>query len=166
MWKQISNYFGRYPSQAKVAKLLLEQGLRVQDGRIYSGEIELADVAIGKAAGVDRRIVRAAVETIEASPELLRVFSKLRPTSFLKDVASEMGWSAIEIIPTNASTPGIISEVTSVIAAGGISIRQAIVTDPDLSTEPRLFIITESPVQPELIPRLKGCKGVRSILIH
>ena len=166
MWKQISNYFGRYPSQAKVAKLLLEQGLRVQEGRIYSGDIELGDVAIGKAAGVDRRIVRAAVETIEASPELLRVFAKLRPTSFLKEVASEMGWSAIEIIPSNASTPGIIAEVTGVIAAGGISIRQAIVTDPDLSTEPRLFIITESPVQPELIPRLKNCKGVKSILIH
>ncbi|MCE5296911.1 MAG: ACT domain-containing protein [Euryarchaeota archaeon] len=166
MWKQISNYFGRYPSQAKVAKLLLEQGLRVQEGRIYSGEIELGDVAIGKAAGVDRRIVRAAVETIQTSPELMRVFSKLKPTAFLRDVASEMGWSAIEIIPNNASTPGIIAEVTGIIATAGISIRQAIVTDPDLSTEPRLFIITDLAVPPELIPRLKNCRGVKSIMIH
>ncbi len=166
MWKMISNYFGRYPSQAKVAKLLLDQGLGVRDGRIYSGEVEVGDVAVGKAAGVDRRIVRATVHTIESSPELLRVFSKLRPIGFLKDVASEMGWSAIEIIPTNAGAPGIIADVTGVIATSGISIRQALVTDPDLSSDPRLYVITESPVPAELIPRLKSCRGVKSIVIY
>jgi hypothetical protein len=166
MWKQLSNYFGRYPSQAKVAKMLLDQGLRVHEGRIYSGEIEIGDVALGKAAGVDRRIVKAAVETIETSPELMRVFSKLRPTSFLKEVAVEMGWSAIEIIPSNASTPGIIADVTGIIATSGINIRQIIVSDPDLSTEPRLFIITESMVPSELIPRLKNCRGVKTIILH
>ena len=46
MWKQIANYFGRYPSQAKVAKLLLENGMRVSEGRIYCGEVEVADVAL------------------------------------------------------------------------------------------------------------------------
>jgi predicted regulator of amino acid metabolism with ACT domain len=146
--------------------MLLDQGLRVHGGRIYSGEIEIGDVALGKAAGVDRRIVKAAVETIETSPELMRVFSKLRPTSFLKDVAVEMGWSAIEIIPSNASTPGIIADVTGIIATSGINIRQIIVSDPDLSTEPRLFIITESMVPPELIPRLKNCRGVKTIILH
>ncbi|OPY32437.1 MAG: ACT domain protein [Methanomassiliicoccales archaeon PtaU1.Bin124] len=165
MWKQIANHFGRYPSQAKVAKLLLEQGFRVHQGRIYAGDVELGDVAIGKAVGVDRRIVKSAVETIESTPELMRVFSKLRPTSFLIEVASEMGWSAIEIIAQNAGTPGIVAEVTGVVANAGISIRQAIVTDPDLSTEPRLYIITESPVPPELIPVMKNCRGVKSIIL-
>jgi predicted regulator of amino acid metabolism with ACT domain len=146
--------------------LLLEQGLRVCEGRIYSGDIELGDVAIGKAVGVDRRIVKAAVETIESSPELMRVFSKLRPTAFLKDIVTEMGWSAIEIIPNNAATPGIVAEVTGIIATSGISIRQAIVMDPDLSAEPRLFIITDSMVPSEMIPRLRNCKGVKAILIH
>jgi len=166
MWKQISNYFGRYPSQARVAKLLLDQGLSVREGRIYSGDVEVGDVAVGKAAGVDRRIVRATVYTIESNPELLRVFSKLRPICFLKDVAPEMGWSAIEIIPSNAGAPGIIADVTGVIASAGISIRQTLVTDPDLSTEPRLFVITESAVPADLIPRLKSCRGVKSIVIY
>jgi predicted regulator of amino acid metabolism with ACT domain len=166
MWKQISNYFGRYPSQARVAKLLLEQGLSVRDGRIYSGDVEVGDVAVGKAAGVDRRIVRATVHTIETSSDLLRVFSKLRPICFLKDVAPEMGWSAIEIIPSNAGAPGIIADVTGVIASAGISIRQTLVTDPDLSTEPRLYVITESAVPADLIPRLKTCRGVKSIVIY
>jgi predicted regulator of amino acid metabolism with ACT domain len=166
MWKQISNYFGRYPSQARVAKLLLEQGLSVRDGRIFSGDVEVGDVAVGKAAGVDRRIVRATVHTIETSPDLLRVFSKLRPICFLKEVAPEMGWSAIEIIPSNAGAPGIIADVTGVIASAGISIRQTLVTDPDLSSEPRLYVITESAVPADLIPRLKTCRGVKSIVIY
>jgi len=32
--------------------------------------------------------------------------------------------------------------VTGVIAEAGISIRQTIVSDPDLSAEPRLYVIT------------------------
>ena len=123
-------------------------------------------LAEGLEHGVDRRIVRATVHTIESSPELLRVFSRLRPIGFLKDVASVMGWSAIEIIPTNAGAPGIIADVTGVIATSGISIRQALVTDPDLSSDPRLYVITESPVPAELIPRLKSCRGVKSIVIY
>ena len=77
-----------------------------------------------------------------------------------------MGWSAIEIIPNNAQTIGIVADVTGVIARAGISIRQTIVSDPDLSAEPRLYVITEAPVPPEIIPEIKACRGVKSILIH
>ncbi|HEY3419516.1 MAG TPA: regulator of amino acid metabolism, contains ACT domain protein [Methanomassiliicoccales archaeon] len=166
MWKQIANYFGRYPSQAKVAKLLLENGMRVSGGRIYSGDVEVADVALGRAAGVDRRIVRSAIETIESSPELAKVFAALRPTLLLRDVAPVMGWSAIEIIPSNANATGIVADVTTVISNAGISIRQVLVGDPDLSVEPKLYVITQSPVPAELIPSLKACRGVRSIVIY
>lgn len=146
--------------------MLLENGLRVSSGSVYCGDIHLADSAIGRAAGVDRRIVRATVETIESSEELLSVFSRLRPTALLKDVAPVMGWGAIEILPNNAQTVGIIADVTGVIAKAGISIRQATVHDPELSAEPRLYVITESPVPPEIIPEIKACRGVKSILIH
>jgi predicted regulator of amino acid metabolism with ACT domain len=166
MWKSLSKHFGKYPSQAKVAKLLLERGLKVQEGRVYCKDIEIADMAIGRAAGVDRRIVRSAVDTIEGSGELRAVFSRLEPTALLTEVATVMGWTALEILPTDAQTPGIIAEVTAVIAREGISVRQAVVSDPDLSPDPRLFVITEGPVPPELIPQIRACKGVRSILIH
>jgi hypothetical protein len=166
MWKQIANYFGRYPSQAKVAKLLLENGMRVSEGRIYCGEVEVADVALGRAAGVDRRIVRSAIDTIESNPDLAKVFAALRPTLLLRDVAPVMGWSAIEIIPSNATAPGIVADVTTVISNAGISIRQVLVGDPDLSIEPKLYVITQSPVPPELIPVLKACRGVKTIIIH
>ncbi|MBC7108864.1 MAG: ACT domain-containing protein [Methanomassiliicoccales archaeon] len=166
MWRSLAKYFGRYPSQAKVAKLLLQYGLRVANHTIFCGDVEVADIAVARAAGVDRRIVRAAVETIMSHDELLNVYSQLRPTALLKDVAPVMGWSAIEIIPVDAQMPGILADVAGVIASAGISIRQAIVDDPELSEEPRLYVITESPVPPELIPAIKACRGVRSILIH
>ncbi|MEM0449117.1 MAG: regulator of amino acid metabolism, contains ACT domain protein [Methanomassiliicoccales archaeon] len=166
MWSSLSKYFGRFPSQAKVARMLLELGLRVSNGSVYCGDIELSDSAIGRAAGVDRRIVRSTVETIESNPELISVFGKLRSTAMLKDVAPVMGWSAIEIIPVNAQIVGIVADVTGVIAKAGISIRQTIVSDPELSTEPRLYVITEAPVPPEIIPDIKACRGVKSILIH
>jgi predicted regulator of amino acid metabolism with ACT domain len=166
MWFSLSKYFGRYPSQAKVAKLLLTNGLRVKEGRVYSGDVEIGDLAIARAVNVDRRIVRSAVETIESEEELRRVFSVIQPTSFLRDVAPVMGWSCIEIVPTDAHVPGILADVTGLIAEAGVSVRQALVDDPELMEEPRLYIITESEVPPEMIPRIKGCRGVKTLIIH
>ncbi len=166
MWKSLSKHFGKYPSQAKVAKLLLVYGLKVQEGRVYCGDVEIADMALGRAAGVDRRIVRSAIDTIQESPELSAVYSRLMPTALLTDVAPVMGWTALEIIPTDAATPGIVAEVTGLIAREGISVRQTVVSDPDLSPDPRLFIITAGAVPPELLPQIRACKGVRSVVIH
>jgi len=162
----VSDHFGRFPSQQKVAKLLLRYGLRVENGRAWCGEVEIGDTALGRAAGVDRRVVRAALETIESNPELGDLFRRLRPTALLSDAAPVMGWSSLEIIPDDAHRPGILADVAGVIAEAGISIRQALVEDPELSEEPHLYIITEGPVPPDLLPRIKRCRGVVSILIH
>ncbi len=70
------------------------------------------------------------------------------------------------MIPTDAHVPGIIADVTSVIADAGISVRQALVDDPELTEEPRLYVITGSEVPAELIPRIKICRGVKSLIIH
>jgi uncharacterized protein len=166
MWKSLSKHFGKYPSQAKVAKLLLVNGLKVKEGRVYCGEIEVADMAIGRAAGVDRRIVRSTIDTIEGSAELKAVYSQMEPFALLTNVAPAMGWTSLEIIPTDARIPGIIAEVTNVIAREGLSVRQAVVSDPDLSPNPRLFVITEGAIPPELIPAIRACKGVGSLVIH
>ncbi|NLK26191.1 MAG: regulator of amino acid metabolism, contains ACT domain protein [Euryarchaeota archaeon] len=166
MWLILSKYFGRYPSQGKVARLLLSHGLRVKEGKVYCDEIEVADMAIARAAQVDRRIVRAAVQTIEAEDELREVYSALHATAMLRDVAPVMGWSCIEVVPTDAHVPGILAEIASIIAEAGINIRQALVDDPMLMEEPRLYVITESAVPSELIPRIKKCRGVRSLILH
>lgn len=166
MWAALMDHFQRYPAQEKIVRLLIGNGLRIFDGKIYSGNIELSDSAIGRAAGVDRRIVSAASRTIEGTPELARIFSHFQPTLHLKEVAPNLGWGVIEIVPDNASRPGILSGVSSLISQQGISIRQAIVDDPYFSEEPKLFIVTEKAVPSALIPAMQKVPGVKSVTIY
>lgn len=166
MWDKISNYFEKYPSQAKVARYLLRYGLRIDKEQVLCGDVQIADSSLARAAGVDRRVVKSTIETIKGDPSLLRFFSQLLPTNHLKNAASAMGWSAIEIVPTNAHEPGIISAVADILSKGNISIRQAIVDDPMTSEEPKLFIVTESQVPADLIPAIKQARGVRGVTIY
>ena len=166
MWRKIAKHFNRYPKRKKLAKKFLEYGLRIEENKIFCGEIELSDSKIAKAFNVDRRAIDATIEVILKEPELKKVFTKLRPTIHLKDVAPEMNWSVIEIIPSDPSMPGIISEVAEIIADKNISIRQAIVDDFELAEEPRLFIVTEKQIPGSLIPKIRNAKGVKGLLIY
>jgi len=166
MWDKIANYFDKYPSQAKVARFLLKYGLRIDRDQVMCGDVQIADSALARAAGVDRRVVKSTVETIKSDPTLMRFFSQLLPTNHLKNAASAMGWSAIEIVPMNAHEPGIISAVAEILSKGNISIRQAIVDDPMTSEEPKLFIVTESQVPADLIPAIRQAKGVKGVTIY
>lgn len=165
MWDRLEEYFSRYPAQSRVAKLMLNRGFAVRDGGVWAGDVALTDTALARAANVDRRVVSSTVETIEDHAELEKVFSQLSPTCHLRDAAPGLGWGVLEIVPTDASRPGILSGVASVIADQGISIRQAIVDDPDFTEEPRLFIITERPVPAELLPEIQGLAGVLEVVI-
>ena len=40
----------------------------------------------------------------------------LQPTCHLKEVAPQMNWGVVEIIPIDASMPGILASVSSIIA--------------------------------------------------
>ena len=147
-------------------RLMIEHGLHIRDGKIHAGSVEVADTAVARAANVDRRIVRSTVETILQDPSLERVFTRFLPTLDLKDVAPEIGCGVIEIIPTNAGQPGILSGVSHVIAQAGLSIRQAIVEDPDFTDQPRLFVVTEERVPGTLIPTLQDVTGVKGVTVY
>jgi len=167
MWEEIEKHFERYPAQGKVAKLLLRAGLRVQGSKIFCGNIELSDTAIGRAVDVDRRVVRDTTNTIKKKKKLRELFSKLLPTCNLKQVANSMGWSVIEIIPERANTPGIIAQVTALFAERGINIRQMIIEDdPAHSMAPRGYIITERPIPAEVIPKVREVPGVDGVVFH
>ncbi|HIJ17161.1 MAG TPA: hypothetical protein HA364_05245 [Thermoplasmata archaeon] len=166
MWDKIANYFEKYPSQAKVARYLLRYGLRIDRDHVFCGDVRIADSSLARAAGVDRRVVKSTLETIKGDPTLLKFFSQLQPTNHLKNAASAMGWSAIEIVPTDAHEPGIIASVAEILSRSQISIRQAIVDDPMTSEEPKLFIVTESQVPSELIPLIRQSKGVKGVTIY
>ena len=158
--------FDGFPSQKNVATVMLKQGLSVNDGKVYCGDIEISDSSLGRAAKVDRRVVRATVEKIESSPNLLPIFSKLKCMALLSDVAPDIGCSVIEIIPEDASEPGILADITQVIFIAGISIRQAVVDDRGNTNEARLIAVLDGQLPPVYIPRLRSCRGVKSVILR
>jgi predicted regulator of amino acid metabolism with ACT domain len=165
MWDLLEEYFARYPAQSRVAKLMLDRGFSVREGSVYAGDVALTDTALARAADVDRRVVKATVETIEDHDELEQVFAELTPTCHLRDAAPGLGWGVLEIVPTDASQPGILAGVASLIAGEGISIRQAIVDDPEFAEEPRLYIITQRPVPADLLPEIQSVAGVLEVVL-
>lgn len=166
MWGAIAERFARYPAQLKVARVLVRHGLCVKDGGVRCGDIEVADTAIARAAGVDRRVVASTVETIRSDPDLEHVFARFHPTAHLKDAAPAMGWSSLEVLVDDPHAVGILASISRIIAREGISIRQAIADDPELTEDARLYVVTESPVPMRLIPWMRAVDGVHGIIIH
>jgi predicted regulator of amino acid metabolism with ACT domain len=165
MWHLLTKYFQRYPAQSRVAQMLLRYGLAVREDGVYCDTIAIPDTSIARAAQVDRRVISAAIETIQREPELRQVFSKLTPTCHLKDAAPQMGWGVLEIVPNDAQGVGILADVATIISKRNISIRQAIVDDPELQEEPRLYIVTEGPLPVDVIPEIRSARGVKSVTL-
>jgi len=150
--------------QRRVAEFMLHNGICVKDGRLYFSGVELADVKVARALGIDRRVIKAAVETITADKSLKDLYSKLGSTVLLKDVAPALGFGAIEIIPKNASTKGIIANVAKVITDEGISIRQLTTEDPMFS-DAEMTVVTEKPIPRNMIDKLLAIKGVKKVVV-
>lgn len=165
MWELLTRYFQRFPAQSRVAQTLLVQGFSVREDGVYSGNVAISDTALARACEVDRRIISATVETIRREPELMRFYSRLAPTCHLKDAAPVMGWGVIEIIPSDAREAGILAHLATVLARRGISIRQAIVDDPELVEEPRLYVITEQRVPGDVIEEIRSGHGIKGVTI-
>lgn len=162
---RVNRFFQGFPSQEKVAALLIRYGISVKEGKAYCGEIEQSDSAIGRAAGVDRRVVRSTLVKISSIPELDAIFSKLQSMLSMVDLAPEIGCSSMVIIPTDAKMPGILASITSTLYENGMSVRQAIVDDSGDREKSVLLVVVDGKIPPEIIPRLKSCRGVASIII-
>ena len=163
---RIHRLLRQYPSQEKVAMVMLRHGISVKDGKAYCGSIEQSDAAIARAADVDHRVVRSAISRIDSTPELSAIFSRVRPTLLMSDMASEIGCSAIEIVPTDATIPGILAEITGVIYKQGLSVRQAVVDDPGNRMESHLIVVVDGTIPSYVIPLIKGCRGVSSVIVR
>ncbi len=167
MWGKIQKIFSGNPAQLKVARVLYKYGLRVKEnGDVVCGDIRVPAVQIGKEAGVDRRAVDATAETIVKDDDLRELFSNLRPIPYLKAVAQQLNLGVIEIIPSDASRSGIISEVTNVISNHKLSIRQSVADDPYFAAQPKLTIITGEPVSGAIIEELRELPSVESVIVY
>lgn len=160
MWRQISNRLKDYPGRLKVARTLVELGLSVRDGKVYCGEVEQSELKMARAIGVDRRTVRETAEFIESDPMLQPVFKGLRPAGpFLPNVAKFLGYRVIEIY-ADPHEVGIVAEATALISKEGISIRQAVADDPDLTPEPKLTLVVEKEPSGEALQKMLKIPGV------
>ena len=157
--------FDGLPSQRRVAQVLVSNGISVIEGHAYCNDVEIADTAIGRACEVDSRVVRATLERISSNPDLDAIFSRIRCTMSLAEVAPAIGCSSIIITPTDSTMKGILADVMTVLYESGISVRQAMVDDSNGRESSTLLVVVDGDVPGHVIPRLKDCRGVASILI-
>ncbi|RMF89049.1 MAG: amino acid-binding protein [Methanobacteriota archaeon] len=167
MWKKIEAAFRDFPAQRRVAAYLLEKGFQVKEnGKIACDGCDVPSTSIGRRLGVDRRVVDSTAKRILEDEELKRVYGRLSPVAFLRDVAPEIGLGVISISVKDASVPGIIEQITDCIARNGVSIRQAIAEDPYFSSEPKFTVITAERIQGSLVEELKNIEGINQITIY
>jgi len=167
MWSNIKKYLEGYPERLKVARVLVENGLSVRDEEIYLNDIEVPPVRIARVAGVDRRTVNETLVAINANRELRLIFEGLRSAGHsLKEIAKHLNLGVVEITPVDAKIPGILAHSATILAEYGLSIRQAIVDDPELSPEPKLTLIAEKKIPGELIPRFLAINGVEKVSVY
>lgn len=166
MWEKVKHKFEKFPARMNVARKIVEYGLCVgENGKIYCGNIEISDVAIARAVNVDRRSIKTTVDVILSDEQLAKIFRNITPAGpLVKDVAKDLGFGIVEI-EAEASNSGIIAKATDLIANKEISIRQVHAGDPELEEHPRLTIITEKPIEGNLINEFLKIEGVKRVSI-
>ena len=167
MWNRIKYKFEKFPARMSVARKVVELGLSVnENNKVYCGDVEITDVALARAAGVDRRTIKATIDVILADEYLKSIFTNLYPAgAFLKNVAPNLGFGVVEI-EAQAGNPGILAHATELIAREKVSIRQAHAGDPELEENPRLTIITEKKVKGNLYNEILKIEGVKMVSIY
>jgi predicted regulator of amino acid metabolism with ACT domain len=167
MWNKIKTQLDDYPERLKVARVLIENGLSILEDKIYLNQIEIPPVRIARVAGVDRRTVNETINTIQATPELKLIFEAIRPAGHsLKEIAKPLNLGVLEITVVNAKSPGILANAAMILNRAGLSIRQAIVDDPELSPEPKLTLIVEKKIPGELIPEILKIPGIAKVSVY
>lgn len=167
VWNTIKKHLESYPERLKVARVLVENGLSAKDGKIFLNQIEIPPVRIARVAGVDRRTVNETLNVIKANCEIGLIFEEIRPAGpSLKEIAKHLNLGVVEITVVDPKAHGILAESATILAKGGLSIRQAIVDDPELSPEPKLTLIVEKKIPGELIPKLLKINGVAKVSVY
>jgi len=166
MWKQILSRFSREEGKLRVLRLMLDLGIRVDtNGRLAVGNVQVGDLAVARAAGTDRRVVRSTVNRILGDPQLRPFFANLRPGAVsTRDVAKRLGHSVIEIT-ADARRAGIISRVTSILAQAGAVILQAEAQDPELFPEPKLTLVVKGKIPTGTLQKIASLKLVKTLTL-
>ncbi len=168
-WKYLDRKFQRGPSQLQAIRALISNGISVRQEaeaiKFYSGNIEIKSNAVARGLNTDRRVIVELSRKIVEDEVLSGIFEKLRPLPNFGAASSDLGYGAIEIIPVSANTPGIVAGVLGIIARNGINVRQVIVDDPEINSDPRAVIVTDKPIDPSLLPEIRLVNGVKAVVL-
>jgi len=167
VWSLISSNLEHQQERVEIAKIFIRHGLKIKEGKIYCGEIEIPASKIAAVADVDRRTVVSTIRMIEDDKRLEEIFANLEPGgSNLTKVAKNLGWTVIEITPDDANRPGILAGVANAVASRGLNIRQAIVDDPQLVPDPKLILVVDGKPPSELLYEVRSVRGVNSVSFY
>jgi uncharacterized protein len=167
MWDTIKKHFQGQPERLKVARVLVENGLSIQNGKICLNQIEIPPVRIARVAEVDRRTVNETLNAVSANIELRIIFDEIRPAgASLREIAKHLNLGVVEITVVDPKAHGILASSATILTKGGLGIRQAIVDDPELSPEPKLTLIVDKKIPGELIPELLKIEGVAKVSVY
>ena len=167
MWEIINEKFKKYPARIRVAEKMIELGLSVhEDGKIYCGNLKISDKALAKASNVDRRAIKSTIEVIQEDSHLFDLFSNIIPAgTLLKNIAKTVDLGVIEI-EVGSDNEGVLAATTDLISRNGINIRQAYAEDSEMQEYPILTVITDSPINGELLNEFLKIKGVNRVSIY
>jgi hypothetical protein len=121
---------------------------------------------MARSVDVDRRSIKTTVDVILSDEQLSKIFSNIIPAGpLVKNVAKDLGFGVVEI-EAEAQNPGIIAKATELISKENISIRQVHAGDPEFEEKPRLTIITEKPMEGNLLNEFLKIEGVKRVSIY
>ena len=167
MWEIIEDKFKKYPARMRVAEKMIELGLSVhEDGKIYCGNLKISDKSLATAADVDRRAIKSTIEIIKEDSQLFDLFKNIIPAgTLLKNVAKIIDLGVIEIA-VGSDNEGVLAATTDLISKNGINIRQAYAEDSEMQEYPILTVITDSPINGDLLNEFLKIKGVNRVSIY
>ena len=166
MWEKIRALFQGHPERLKVAEFLLRNGLSIRNEKIWINEIEVPVLKVARVAGVDRRTVSETMRAINANRELKIVYTNLESAGpSLRSAAKQLGLGVLEITAEDPAKAGILANASKVLAEAGISIRQALVDDPELNPHPKLTLIGDRSIPGKAIPLILKVPGVVKVSV-
>ncbi len=164
MFDEIMEKFEGSPSQQAVVRLLLERGFSVNDeGRVVSGGIEIPNTQIAGEIGVDRRVVDSTTDALLADEELRRIFQNITAVPSLMDLAPVLDLTVVTVEVGNPDEPGLVADVTGLIAEEGLTIRQVLSDDPEFADDPELYVILDAEPPGDLLTAIRALPFVRNV---
>ena len=166
MWPRIRAEFERQVVRPAVVRKMIECGMRVSDDlKLYVGDVEVDYLAVSRAVGVDRRVVKQTAEQIRDTPYLYSIFSRTKPLgTSLVDLVSLLGYTAV-VVEADPKSPGVMAEVAEILSRHAMVVRQAVAEDPEMVPDAKMTLVIEGQLTGQAMEELNGLKVVKSIKI-